>query len=139
MQKLYQFIRKYPFSILCFIAIWYLSFFTPPKTELEEIPFIDKWVHILMYCGACTVLWIEYLRKHLSLNKGKLFAWAWLAPIVMSGLIEILQEYCTNHRRSGEWIDFLANSTGITLAVVIGLLIYLFKTLNKDPRHDTFR
>ncbi|MBQ9231607.1 MAG: VanZ family protein [Prevotella sp.] len=134
-----QFVRKYPFSILCFLTIWYLSFFTPPETELEEVPFIDKWVHIIMYGGSCTVLWIEYLRKHTLLNKSKLFLLAFLAPILMSGIIELLQEYCTNHRRSGDWLDLAANSTGVTLAVGIGLLLAYLKVFNKHPRHDSLR
>lgn len=137
MRKLIQFVRKYPLSILCFLLVWYLSFFTPPETELKEVPFIDKWVHIIMYGGTCTVLWIEYLRQHASLDKRKLFCWAWLAPIVMSGIIELLQEYCTNHRRSGDWLDLAANSTGVTFAAVVGLLLYAIKLLNKHSRHDS--
>ena len=127
MRNIIQIVRKYPFSILCILTIWYLSFFNPPETELEEVPFIDKWVHIIMYGGTCTILWIEYLRSHTTLNKGKLFRWAWLAPIVMSGIIELLQEYCTNHQRSGDWLDFAANSIGVTLAVVLGLLFRCIK------------
>ena len=53
----------------------------------------------------------------------KLFVWAWLAPVLMSGLIEILQENCTGGRRSGDWLDFAANATGTTLAAVIGILL----------------
>ena len=77
-----------------------------------------------MYGGAFTVLWIEYIRKHQSPDYEKLFWGAWLMPVVMSGIIELLQEYCTGGTRSGEWLDLAANSTGITLAAVIGLLIY---------------
>lgn len=51
------------------------------------------------------------------------FFWAWLAPIMMSGVLELLQEYCTGGHRSGEWLDFAANSTGVSLAGIIGLLI----------------
>ena len=126
MPKIIQFVRKYPFSILCILTIWFLSFFNPPETELEEVPFIDKWVHILMYGGTCTILWIEYLRSHTTLHRPKLFYWAWLAPIIMSGIIELLQEYCTEHR-SGDWLDLTANSAGVTLAVGLGLLFWHIK------------
>jgi VanZ family protein len=77
-----------------------------------------------MYGGTFTVLWIEYICKHQSPDYEKLFLWAWLMPVAMSGIIELLQEYCTGGTRSGEWLDLAANSTGITLAAVIGLLIY---------------
>lgn len=122
MKYLYQSVRKYPLSVLLFLAIWYLSFFTPPKTELDTVEFIDKWVHIIMYGGTCAVLWTEYLRKHVYLNRRKLLLLAWLAPIVMSGAIELLQEYCTGGRRSGDWLDLAANATGVTLAAVAGLI-----------------
>ena len=139
MQKRYQLIRKYPFSIICILLIWILSFLPFfPETPLEDIQFIDKWTHLIMYGGTCTVIWWEYIRKHTVLDKQKLFLFAWLAPIVMSGIIEILQENCTT-TRSGEWLDFISNSTGVTIAVVIGLLIYFIKSLNKNTRHDTLR
>ena len=138
MPKIIKFVRKYPLSLLCILTIWFLSFFNPPETELEEVPFIDKWVHILMYGGTCTILWIEYLRSHTTLHQSKLFYWAWLAPIVMSGIIELLQEYCTEHR-SGDWLDLAANSIGITLAVGLGLLIRQLKVFNKHPRHNSLR
>lgn len=46
-----------------------------------------------MYGGTCAVMWIEYLRKHngKTIEKTKLAVLAWAAPIVMSGVIEILQ------------------------------------------------
>jgi hypothetical protein len=47
-------------------------------------------------------------------------------PVAMSGIIELLQEYCTGGARSGEWLDLAANSAGITLAAVIGLLLICF-------------
>ena len=123
MQKVVQFVRKYPFSICCFLLIWYLSlFFMMPETPLNDVDFIDKWVHMVMYGGACSVLWIEYLRSHTSLNGTKLFLLAWLAPIIMSGVLELLQEYCTENR-NGDWYDLLANATGVTLAVAVGLLL----------------
>ena len=84
------------------------------------------------------MIWIEYLRQHTLLNKKKLFCWAWLAPIVMSGIIELLQEYATT-TRSGEWFDFAANSTGVTIAALLGMLLAYFKVFNKNPRHDSLR
>lgn len=84
------------------------------------------------------MIWIEYLRKHTVIHKGKLFLFAWLAPILMSGILELLQEYCTT-TRNGEWLDLVANSTGVTLAAVAGSLLAYLKVFNKNPRHDTLR
>ncbi len=125
MRYLYHLVREYPLTVVLLIAIWYLSFFTPPPTPLDNVTMIDKWVHIAMYGGTCSVMWIEYLRKHRkgTIGKAKLFVLAWAAPIIMSGIIELLQEYCTNGRRSGDWLDLAANATGVTLAAVIGMLL----------------
>ena len=83
-----QIIRKYPLSILCIALIWYLSlFFVPPDTPLNDVAFMDKWTHFVMYGGTCAVIWWEYLRHHQVLNRQKLFVWAWLAPTLMGGLV----------------------------------------------------
>ena len=125
MQLLYKNIQKYPISSCLIALIWVLSLVPVfPETPLDDVAFIDKWVHIIMYGGTFTVLWIEYIRKHQSPDYEKLFFWAWLMPVAMSGIIELLQEYFTGGARSGEWLDLAANSTGITLAAVIGLLVY---------------
>ena len=115
-------IRKYPFSCLFLAVIWILCFCTPPHTPLDNVTLIDKWVHIIMYAGTCTTIWIEHLRSHKTVDRARLFVWAWLAPVLMSGLIELLQAYCTGGRRSGDWLDFAANAIGVTLAAVIGIL-----------------
>lgn len=120
MKALTQVIRKYPLSVLCIILIWYLSlFFIPFKTPLNDVRFIDKWTHFVMYGGTCSVIWWEYLRCHRVLNGRKLLLWAWVAPVLMSGLLELIQAYCTTNRQ-GEWLDFAANTTGVTIGALIG-------------------
>ena len=118
-----HFFKKYPLSLACLALVWYLSvwFLPPDHIELPSINFLDKWTHFVMYGGTCSVIWFEYVRSHQYLNKQKLFLWAWLAPTLMGGVIEIVQENCTT-KRSGEWLDFAANSTGATLALCGGIL-----------------
>ena len=116
-------LKKYPFSCVLIAAIWYLSLlFKAPETPLDDVLLIDKWVHIVMYGGTFTVLWIEYIHLHQQPDYPKLLIWAFIAPIVMSGIIELLQEYCTE-TRNGDWLDLLANAIGVTLAAVIGLVL----------------
>ena len=102
MHLVYKNIKKYPITS-CFIAlIWILSLAPVfPETPLDDVEFIDKWVHVAMYGGTFTILWIEYAYQHKSYDYEKLFFWAWLAPIMMSGVLELLQEYCTGGHRSG--------------------------------------
>ena len=49
-------------------------------------------------------------------------------PIAMSGCIEILQATCTTNR-SGDWLDFLANSLGVGLACLFSY--YIIRPLAK--------
>ena len=60
----------------------------------------------------------------------KLFLWAWLVPILMSGLLELLQEYATS-TRNGEWFDFAANSLGVTLGAVFGIILMAITTARR--------
>ena len=44
-----HYLKKYPLSLVITAIILYLSFFKPPQTEINEIPYIDKVVHTCMY------------------------------------------------------------------------------------------
>ena len=133
MRYILPYIRKYPLSCCCLAAIWVLCLAPIPETPLSHIRFIDKWTHIALYLCTCGVIWTEYLRWHPLKNQTttfswkKILRWGWLAPIIMSGLIELAQAYCTGGRRSGEWLDFLANSTGATLMLGVGTLWVWFR------------
>lgn len=124
MPKTSHFVKNYPHSSLCIVLIWILSL-TPffPETPFNKVAFIDKWTHFIMYGGTCSVIWWEYLRRHRVLDYEKLFFYAWLCPVLMSGLLELLQEYCTAGHRNGDWLDFAANTIGVTIGVLVGLLM----------------
>ena len=127
MKKIVYLLRHYPLTLLCLALIWYLSLFiVMPETPIDNVPFVDKWTHLVMYGGTCTMMWWEYSRFHTRLAIWKLFLLAWLAPILMSGCLELLQEYCTE-TRSGEWLDLAANSLGVTLGALLGMLIWKLK------------
>lgn len=106
----------------CFVMIWYLSFCTVPETEIADVPFVDKWVHVAMYGLTGGVIWMEYLIRHYRVDMRRMVVLAIAAPIIMSGIIELLQEYCTSGRRSGDWYDFFANALGVLLAAVFGFV-----------------
>lgn len=124
MPKISHFVKNYPLSSLCIVLIWILSL-TPffPETPFNKVAFIDKWTHFIMYGGTCSVIWWEYLRRHRVLDYEKLFFYAWLCPVLMSGLLELLQEYCTAGHRNGDWLDFAANTIGVTIGALVGLLM----------------
>lgn len=139
-------VKAYPVSAFYILMIWILCFASIPHTPLDNVSLIDKWVHIAMYGGTCATIWLEYIRQHRlkrntamhivtptdkpDLNWRRLLTLAWLAPIMMSGLIELLQAYCTGGRRSGDWLDFAANSIGATLGALVGLVVIYVKRRN---------
>lgn len=119
-----SYIKKYPVSLLIILTVIYLSFFKPPETDLNEIANFDKLVHIGMYAGMSGMLWLEFLRAHRRDNTPIWHAWvgAFACPILFSGVVELLQQYCTTYR-GGDWMDFVANSTGAVLASVVAFYI----------------
>lgn len=117
-----NYLKRYPISLLTIIVIWILCLIRIPETPISNIRFIDKWTHFAMYGGLCTIMWIEYLRFHPALHPAKIILYAIIAPILMSGMIELAQAYCTTCR-SGDWLDFAANSVGVLLGNAIGYFL----------------
>ena len=118
-----KYARRYPLSVACIVIVWCLSlvpFF--PETPLDDIEFIDKWTHLVMYGGTCLVIWWEYRRHHQQPDYRRLLLWGWLAPVLMSGLLELLQEYATT-TRNGDWLDFAANALGAAMGAAVGWLL----------------
>ena len=75
---------------------------------------------------------VEYLRHHRRIQCSRLFLYAFIAPIAMSGLMELLQAYATTYR-SGEWLDLAANSIGVCLGTAIGYGLFLFRWKTAKP------
>ena len=116
--ELTKWIRRHPISVILILVIWYLSLFTPPKTELANVRFIDKWAHLLMYGSLAFVLWMEDWRvRKASPSMPRALA-LYIGPVAMSGLIELAQAYCTTDRR-GDWLDLAANAIGALAGIVL--------------------
>ncbi len=121
MLRLY--LRHYPFALIIIVVIALLSLLPIPDMKMGvEVPLADKWTHMAMYGVLTLAIWFEYRRCHQRLETGKLLLWAFLAPIAMGGLLELAQAYLTTCR-SGEWLDFVANTIGVCLGTIGGLLM----------------
>ena len=116
--------KRYILSILATVAVVVISVAPIPEVpQLENIPFFDKWMHFVMYGGLCSVYWFDYFRtKHNSSDYMKWIVWIVAFPILLGGLLELVQKYLTS-TRNGDWLDFFANSVGVFLAIPLGLFI----------------
>lgn len=112
--------KRFVFSAVTALAIVVASLIPVPEIPQADIPFADKWAHWVMYGTLTLVISYDLMRsKSLSIRNivvGAVFA------VVLGGLLELMQAYCTS-TRSGDWLDFYANTFGVFCAVVI-VLIY---------------
>ena len=101
-------------------VIFYLSCLIEPsdvpEVELDFFIPVDKLVHFCMYFGLSLVAMCNYI----YVKKGKvsipiLLIFCILLPMAYGGLIEILQDRYFD--REGDWWDFLANMTGVLIAI----------------------
>lgn len=128
-----EYINKYPISLFLVVAIWIICLIPIPETPLDDVPMIDKWTHFVMYGSLCSVIFAEYAYRHFIPNIKRLAIGGVLLPIIMGGLIELAQAYCTGGNRSGDWIDWIANSIGVMIGTAIGsLVVYLRAKARKD-------
>ena len=128
-----HFIKQYTLSFICMVVIWILCLVPIPETPLSQINMVDKWTHIVMFGGWCTVLWLEYGLHHRVINMKRAIPYAIIFPILMGGLIEIVQQTCTGGNRSGDFIDFIADAIGVAIGAAIGIpLALMISKRNKD-------
>ena len=111
-------------SILSVIIIVYLSF--APPSDFREMPkvnilFFDKIVHVALYLFLTIVLIFDF-RSHnkFSKNNSIYIVQCILFPIVLGGCIEIAQDKWF-YPRTAEWVDWLADILGDTIALVVTL------------------
>ena len=124
-------LRQYPLTILLALVIWVVCLIPVPETPLNDVSFIDKWTHFVMYAVLTLVLLYEHRRAlrsdvnvtpagHKKSNSGS--AWLLLLPISQGCLVELAQAYLTTCR-SGDWFDALCNTLGVLIGAGIGKLI----------------
>ncbi len=125
-------IKRYPFSLLCTLAIIVLSLAPIGAPEVaQDVPFYDKWAHFVMYGTLALIVWWELCRKESKIETGKietgkikpskLIVLGIIFPIILGILMELGQAYLTTYR-SGECMDAIANSTGVLLGSLIAFL-----------------
>lgn len=115
MQRIFRF---YPLTILVVAVVMVLCLMPIEDPPLKDVPLIDKWTHMVLFGGICSVLVLE-----LTLNRREKFRWiAPIAAALYGGLVELMQAYLTTCR-SGEWLDFVADAIGAVVFFPIALLV----------------
>lgn len=128
---------RYPFSLVCIALILILCFCHPSAIPIT-IPSIlgfDKIAHFVMYTGTCGVIWTEYLLHHSRINIGRTLLFAVIAPIVLSGSIEILQGVKTDYR-GADIYDFYANVFGVFTALLVPYGWWLSKRSSQTTKNE---
>jgi VanZ family protein len=106
----------------------FIGCFTPGK-ELPkvDVPFIDKWVHLVLF-GGFTLFW---LCANPSLQYRNLARW-FLIATALGSAIELLQGLLAFLGRTMEFMDAVADSVGAILGIsLFWLLACLFSADSK--------
>jgi VanZ family protein len=134
-------LKKYWLSIIFIIIIFIACFMNTTPLPPPPVMNFDKVVHSILFLGLAGVLFFDntgYLRFPIS--KARIFLSAFVLPVALGGLIEIMQEYLTK-TRSGDWFDFLFDGIGGLFGWGIALLINHYLVLKnaatpKSPKGD---
>ena len=130
---MWRFIKDYPFSITFVLVVSYLSLSNSPALIIPLFRGWDKMVHFCMYGGMSGVIWIEFLCKHRKKKTKIKYAviGVILTPVLFGGVLELCQQNFTRNR-SGDWMDFLANTGGVITATFIAWFILRPHILKKS-------
>lgn len=117
--------RQLPTLFLC-AAIVVLSLMPTTEMPQENAKFADKWAHFLMYGTLSAAAWWGQMHKKDKPSLWEDLSWTVVMPVCLGGLMELAQAKLTTYR-SGDWLDFMANSTGVVLAFLIFMTGYALK------------
>lgn len=127
-QKLYRqgsrnFLLSFSPAIFFVLLITFLSAIPGDRIDLPPIWNIDKYLHMLVYFVQCLSIAVGYrLFYGENLPVSRMLSVSLFLSIAMGGLLEIFQEHVFMNR-SGDYLDFLANSLG---AIAAAFLSYVF-------------
>jgi VanZ family protein len=117
-QTLFQEHAPYRKAALAAAIVWTIGIFVAclwPGKELphSDIPFIDKWTHLILF-GGFAVLW---LCAYPSRRIGRLLL-IFVIATALGILVECLQIWLPKLGRSGEVMDAVADAAGGALGAI---------------------
>ncbi len=119
-------LRRNAYSIAVFVTIVIIYLSLSPLKEFKiDISNSDKILHALAYV-ILTLSWLLAIKKSHNSIKTKL--WIGVVIVIFGIIIEVLQSKLTIYR-SGEFLDALANTTGITIAILLFDTVFKVKKI----------
>ena len=113
-------IRGYWKTVVIGIGILYVSLVRDPGISLPTFVGADKWVHGLMYAILGGIACWDSIGMKMSGWRLGIIAIG--LPIMYGGIIEGIQELWFAPR-SGEWMDWLADSIGVIIGAALMMII----------------
>ena len=107
-------------SLIISLGILYLSF-APPSTfnGVPSFAYEDKLVHLLLYSGLTFILIFDFHKrnKHINIKSLPFLFTCIITPILLGGLVEILQPIYFAPR-TAEWFDWFSDIAGTLLGLL---------------------
>lgn len=114
-------------TIVVLISIFLLSILTIPSTSINKVvrfAHIDKVAHLLLYMLLGAVIYVEHKKTQTNGTNKQVSLYVLLFfAIFYGGVIELVQMYLTT-KRSGEWLDWVADIVGVIVGMGTGMLFY---------------
>ena len=100
-------------AVVWTLLIFLLCFLPAEDIPEVQVPFADKWVHLVLF-GVFSFLWLSAV-KRVTLP---IFALVLAASIVLGWLVEVIQGQLPSLHRSQDMMDTLADAVGGFLGVL---------------------
>lgn len=111
--------RYLPTILVCTLVL-ILSVINTGVLPKTDVPSADKIVHTIMYFGITLILMLNQTRYLREVISRKQMWFAFLFSVSFGTLMEIIQHFLP--WRSGSIYDFIANTIGVIIAIVVMLI-----------------
>lgn len=114
-------------AVLWGIFILYFSLMPGPDIPRLLVDLNDKLVHAGIYFLSAGLIYLGFIRYNFNNSVPRVSLVVIIAVcIVFGAAIELLQHYLVPNR-TGDWLDFLANSAGSIVCVLLFVLFHKAK------------
>ncbi len=111
---------KYLPTILVCTLVLILSVINTGVLPKTDVPSADKIVHTIMYFGITLILMLNQTRYLREVISRKQMWFTFLFSVSFGTLMEVIQHFLP--WRSGSIYDFIANTIGVIIAIVVMLI-----------------